>query len=79
LLKEPSSIVEEREFKFSLCYQFRKLLEHRYKIGSLCFTKFKIQRSPQLDNIIAKIKAHKSAFKKDIVVITDAVGLNQNN
>lgn len=32
----------------------------------------------QLDNIIAKIKAHKSAFKKDIVVITDAVGLNQN-
>jgi uncharacterized protein YaaN involved in tellurite resistance len=33
----------------------------------------------QLDNIIAKIKAHKSAFKKDIVVITDAVGLNQNN
>ncbi|HEU4788165.1 MAG TPA: BatA and WFA domain-containing protein [Flavobacterium sp.] len=32
----------------------------------------------QLDNIIAKIKAHKSAFKKDIVIITDAVGLNQN-
>ncbi|HKO76204.1 MAG TPA: BatA and WFA domain-containing protein [Flavobacterium sp.] len=32
----------------------------------------------QLDNIIAKIKAHKSAFKKDIVVITDAVGLTQN-
>ncbi|MDR6843577.1 BatA domain-containing protein [Flavobacterium granuli] len=32
----------------------------------------------QLDNIIAKIKAHKSAFKKDIVIITDAVGLTQN-
>ncbi|PZX94191.1 hypothetical protein DOS84_06080 [Flavobacterium aquariorum] len=32
----------------------------------------------QLDNIIAKIKAHKSAFKKDIIIITDAVGLNQN-
>lgn len=31
----------------------------------------------QLDNIIAKIKAHKSAFKKDIVIITDAVGLTQ--
>ena len=31
----------------------------------------------QLDNIIAKIKGHKSAFKKDIVVITDAVSLNQ--
>ena len=31
----------------------------------------------QLDNIIAKIKGHKSAFKKDIVVITDAIGLNQ--
>ncbi|HSD05884.1 BatA and WFA domain-containing protein [Flavobacterium sp.] len=29
----------------------------------------------QLDNIIAKIKAHKSPFKKDIVIITDAVGL----
>ena len=31
----------------------------------------------QLDNIIAKIKGHKSAFKKDVVIITDAVGLNQ--
>ncbi|CAN1561703.1 Double transmembrane domain [Flavobacteriaceae bacterium] len=32
----------------------------------------------QLDNIIAKVKAHKSAFKKDIVIITDGVGLTQN-
>jgi hypothetical protein len=32
----------------------------------------------QLDNILAKVKAHKSAFKKDIVIITDAVGLTQN-
>jgi hypothetical protein len=32
----------------------------------------------QLDNIIAKVKAHKSAFKKDIVIITDAVGLAPN-
>jgi hypothetical protein len=32
----------------------------------------------ELDNIIAKVKAHKSAFKKDIVIITDAVGLTQN-
>ncbi|REH01848.1 vWA domain-containing protein [Flavobacterium aquicola] len=32
----------------------------------------------QLDNILAKVKAHKSAFKKDIVVITDAVGLKSN-
>jgi len=32
----------------------------------------------QLDNILAKIKAHKSAFNKDIVVITDAVGLQPN-
>nr|WP_315207818.1 BatA domain-containing protein [uncultured Flavobacterium sp.] len=31
----------------------------------------------QLDNIMAKIKAHKSAFKKDIIVITDAVGLDK--
>ena len=31
----------------------------------------------QLDNIMAKIKAHKSAFKKDIVVITDAAGLDK--
>jgi hypothetical protein len=31
-----------------------------------------------LDNILAKINARKSAFNKDIVVITDAVGLNQN-
>nr|WP_315149765.1 BatA and WFA domain-containing protein [uncultured Flavobacterium sp.] len=32
----------------------------------------------QLDNILAKVKAHKSAFKKDIIVITDAVGLTPN-
>ncbi|MBF4469983.1 vWA domain-containing protein [Flavobacterium sp. HJJ] len=32
----------------------------------------------QLDNILAKVKAHKSAFKKDIVIITDAVGLTAN-
>ncbi|MFV5692634.1 BatA domain-containing protein [Flavobacterium sp. LT1R49] len=31
----------------------------------------------QLDNIMAKIKAQKSAFKKDIVIITDAVGLDE--
>jgi hypothetical protein len=31
----------------------------------------------QLDNIMAKIKSHKSAFKKDIVIITDAVGLEK--
>ena len=30
-----------------------------------------------LDNLIAKIKARKSAFNKDIVVITDAVGLEE--
>ena len=32
----------------------------------------------QLDNLLAKIKAHKTAFSKDIVIITDAVGVNQN-
>jgi hypothetical protein len=32
----------------------------------------------QLDNIMAKVRAHKSAFKKDIVIITDAVGLTPN-
>lgn len=31
----------------------------------------------QLDHIMAKINAHKSPFKKDIVIITDAVGLDQ--
>ncbi|MEP6928467.1 MAG: BatA and WFA domain-containing protein [Flavobacterium sp.] len=31
----------------------------------------------ELSSIIAKIKAHKSAHKKDIVVITDAIGLTQ--
>jgi len=31
----------------------------------------------QLDPVMAKIKAHKSAFKKDIVIITDAVGLDR--
>ena len=33
----------------------------------------------QLDNLMAKIKAHKSAFKKDIVIITDAVGLDNKH
>ena len=32
----------------------------------------------QLDNLLAKIKAHKTAYNKDIVVITDAVGLQPN-
>jgi hypothetical protein len=32
----------------------------------------------QLDQLLAKIKAHKTAFNKDIVVITDAVGLQKN-
>ena len=29
-----------------------------------------------LDNIISKVKAHKSPFKKDIVIITDGLGLD---
>ena len=32
----------------------------------------------RIDNLISKIKAHKSAFNKDIVVITDAVGIPSN-
>src|SRR6478609_5010131 len=32
----------------------------------------------QLDNLIAKVNARKSAFNKDIIVITDAVGLETN-
>ena len=32
----------------------------------------------QIENLLAKIKAHKSAFNKDIVIITDAVGLESN-
>ena len=31
-----------------------------------------------MEQLLAKIKAHKSAFRKDIVVITDAVGLQPN-
>ncbi|MES2748155.1 MAG: BatA and WFA domain-containing protein [Bacteroidota bacterium] len=31
----------------------------------------------QLNALLAKIKAHKTAFKKDIVVITDAIGVEQ--
>ena len=33
----------------------------------------------ELSSIIAKVKAHKSANKKDIVIITDAVGLAEND
>lgn len=32
----------------------------------------------RLDNLIAKINARKSAFNKDIIVITDAVGIDAN-
>ncbi len=32
----------------------------------------------RLDNLIAKVNARKSAFDKDIIVITDAVGLEEN-
>ena len=41
-----------------------------------------LQYSPtefRLDNIMAKINSKKSAFSKDIFVITDAVGLKQNH
>lgn len=31
----------------------------------------------QLDHLIAKVKSHKSSFKKDIIVITDAIGLEK--
>ena len=33
----------------------------------------------QLENLIAQIKSHHSPFKKDVVIITDAVGLGQKN
>lgn len=33
----------------------------------------------ELSSIMAKIKAHKSAYKKDIVIITDAVGLTEKD
>ena len=33
----------------------------------------------QLENLIAQIKSHHSPFKKDVVIITDAVGLEQKN
>lgn len=32
----------------------------------------------ELNHLIGKINAHKSAFKKDIIIITDAVGITQN-
>jgi len=39
----------------------------------------KYSASPfRLDNLIAKVNARKSAFNKDIIVITDAVGLDEN-
>ena len=39
----------------------------------------KYSASPfRLDNLIAKVNARKSAFNKDIIVITDAVGLETN-
>jgi hypothetical protein len=39
----------------------------------------KYSASPfRLDNLIAKVNARKSAFNKDIIVITDAVGLEDN-
>jgi hypothetical protein len=31
----------------------------------------------RIDNLLAKVKAHKSAYNKDIIVITDAVGLQK--
>ncbi|MDQ6469370.1 BatA and WFA domain-containing protein [Flavobacterium sp. LHD-80] len=33
----------------------------------------------ELSSIMAKVKAHKSAHKKDIVIISDAVGLSEND
>jgi hypothetical protein len=36
----------------------------------------KYNGSPFISPIMARIKSHKSIFKKDIIVITDAVGLD---
>lgn len=31
----------------------------------------------QLDNLITKVKSHKSIYKKDIIIITDAIGIDK--
>ncbi len=33
----------------------------------------------QLDNIVSQIKNHKSTFKKDIIIISDAIGIGQKD
>ena len=62
--------------QFSLLTNTENFWNTDIKSSKSALQNLKYSATPfELSSIIAKIKAHKSAHKKDIVIITDAVGL----
>ncbi|MEL1255453.1 BatA domain-containing protein [Flavobacterium sp. DGU38] len=66
--------------QFSLLTNTENLWNTDIKSSRSALQNLKYSATPfELSSILAKIKAHKSANKKDIVIITDAVGLAEND
>ena len=64
--------------QFSLLTNTENFWNTDIKSSKSALQNLKYSASPfELSSIMAKIKAHKSANKKDIVIITDAVGLSE--
>ena len=66
--------------QFSLLTNTENYWNTDIKSSKSSLQNLKYSASPfELSSILAKIKAHKSAHKKDIVIITDAVGLKEKD
>ena len=66
--------------QFSLLTNTENFWNTDIKSSKSALQNLKYSATPfELSSIIAKIKAHKSAHKKDIVIITDAIGLAEKD
>lgn len=66
--------------QFSLLTNTENFWNTDIKSSRSALQNLKYSASPfELSSILAKVKAHKSAHKKDIVIITDAVGLAEKD
>lgn len=66
--------------QFSLLTNTENYWNTDIKSSKTALQNLKYSATPfELSSIMAKVKAHKSAHKKDIVIISDAVGLTEND
>ncbi|TDO72858.1 putative membrane protein (TIGR02226 family) [Flavobacterium chryseum] len=66
--------------QFSLLTNTENYWNTDIKLSKSALQNLKYSATPfELSSIMAKVKAHKSAHKKDIVIITDAVGLAEKD